>query len=354
MTIWFSPLLFLIARCTENELRRHIEFLKAENEMLRSRVPKQRIFLKDHERQRLLELGRAIRSGVTKLITIVHPRTWLRWLQIEKSGKPKKKMGRPGLNEKVRELVIRLARENRWVCGRILGELKKLRIRYISKTTIRNILKEEGLPPEPKRGNGTWSEFLNAHLDSLWQIDFFSKMIWTPTGLRQVFVLAFMHVGSRRVFCTPCTFKPHLRWMVSQACELVKQAEEAKLSIKYMVRDRDGIFVEAFERVFTDGECEIVKTAVRAPNQNAFIERWVNSIKFEVLNHFIVLGERHFDHLVSEYLEYYNSLRPHQGLENRPLTGDWPEVEEPLTDDETIVCHERLSGIIKHYERRAA
>ncbi len=81
MTGWFSPFLSYLARCTENELRRQIEFLKAENEMLRQRVPKKRIFLKREERERLLKLGTAIGSGVSKLITIVRGRTYQRWVQ---------------------------------------------------------------------------------------------------------------------------------------------------------------------------------------------------------------------------------------------------------------------------------
>src|SRR3972149_5482553 len=77
----FQPLLFFLACCTENELRRQIEFHKAENEMLRKRVPKQRIFLTNGERERLLKPGKAIGPGVAKLITIVHPRTYPRWIR---------------------------------------------------------------------------------------------------------------------------------------------------------------------------------------------------------------------------------------------------------------------------------
>lgn len=129
MSSWFSPLLFLLAGSNEQQLRRQIEFLKAENEMLRKRVPKQRIFLDNEERERLLTLGDAIGSGVLKLITIVHPRSYQRWSERRSQGKkPTKRMGRKGTPESIHEIVIRLAKETGWGYGRIVGELKKLRI----------------------------------------------------------------------------------------------------------------------------------------------------------------------------------------------------------------------------------
>ncbi len=354
MTGWFSPFLFYLSRCTENELRWQIEFLKAENEMLRRRVPKKRIFLKQEERERLLKLGAAIGPGVSRLITIVHQRTYQRWVHEKNSGKAVKKMGRPRTMESIREIVIRLASETGWGYRRILGELKKLRIHSVSRSTIKNILQEEGIKPSPKRGRGTWDEFLKLHVDTLWQVDFFSKMIWTPTGLRQAFVLAFIHVGTRRVFCSPCSFKPDAKWMVGQAHAFVEQAREADLRIEYLVRDRDGMYVQEFDQVFKDIGCRVKPTAPQSPNQNAFIERWIKSIKFEALNFFVVFGKKHLDYIVSSYLGFYNEVRPHQSLDNRPLIGKWSEVDEPLTEDEQIICHERLGGLLRHYERVAA
>jgi putative transposase len=160
----FQPFLFLLATCTEHQLRRQIEFLKAVNEMLRKRVPKQRIFLSKIEREWLHKLGAAIGPGVAKLITIVHPRTYQRWLRQKCAGGKGKKMGRPKMLESIREIVVRIAKETGWRYGRILGELKKLRIHAISQSTIKNILKEAGMLPRPKRSQNSWDQFSKCML----------------------------------------------------------------------------------------------------------------------------------------------------------------------------------------------
>jgi putative transposase len=256
--------------------------------------------------------------------------------------------------EAIRKIVIRLAKETDWGYCRILGEMRKLRIRYISQSTIKNILKEEAIKPGPRRGGGTWDQFLKAHVETLCQVDFFSKMVWTPRGLRQAFVLAFIHVGTRRIFCSPCTFKPDGKWIVNQAQAFLENARETDLKIEYLIRDRDSKYVSGFDDVFEAINCRVVPTAPQAPNQNAFIERWVKSIRVECLNFFIVFGRNHLDHLVDSYVRFYNIARPHQAKENRPLTGHWPEEHEPLANDEEIICHESLGGILRHYARVAA
>ena len=108
----FQPLLFILARCTRNELIRYIEFLKAENELLRKRVPKKVIVLKPDERSQLIKLGQAIGPSLEKLITIVSYQTYLAWLRKLKNHEPVKRMGRPRTPEAIRDLVLKLAREN--------------------------------------------------------------------------------------------------------------------------------------------------------------------------------------------------------------------------------------------------
>ena len=205
----FQPLLFLLARCTRHELIRQIELLKAEVQMVRRRVPKKRIFLTDKEKAKLIELGQAIGPALKHLLTIVSYETYRRWVCSAESDNPtpSKKMGRPRTKEEIRELILKFAHETGWGYTRIMGEMKKLGVKPPSRTTVKNILKDNGFDPGPTRGKGSWSEFLAMHADSLWQCDFFSKRVITRFGLRQIFVLAFIHVGTRRVFVTPSTYK---------------------------------------------------------------------------------------------------------------------------------------------------
>lgn len=323
--------------------------------MLRKRVPKKKIFLDDEERERLLQLGYAIGPRVTKLITIVCPRTYQRWLKRKSTGQSiTKKMGRTQTPESIKEIIIRIAKETGWGYGRIVGELRKLRILGVGRTTVGTILKEQGVKPSPKRGKGTWDEFVKIHAETLWQVDFFSKMVVTRKGIKQAFVLAFLNVKTRRVFCSPSTFKPDTKWMIKQAKSLLKQAKQEDLPIRYLVRDCDYKYVTEFDNVFEKADVRIEPTAPRAPNQNAFVERWIGSLKHECLNRFICFGQEHLNYIISEYVSFYNELRPHQSLDNRPLQGDWSLVDEPPDDGAEVVYSHKLGGVLKHYERVAA
>ena len=174
-------------------------------------------------------------------------------------------------------------------------------------------------------------------------------------GLRQYFVLVFIHVGTRKVFVTKASRKPDTPWMKRQAAAFLSFAESEGMKVDIVMRDRDNKFVCDFDQILKDAGARIVTTAFRAPNQNAFVERWVQSIKHESLDHFIVFGEDHFNYLISEYVEHYTVERPHQGLDNRLLIHDSnPHVDVDELRECDVLCRSRLGGLSKHYYRAAA
>ena len=98
----------------------------------------------------------------------------------------------------------------------------------------------------------------------------------------------------------------------------------------------------------------MVQTAVRAPNQNAYAERFVQTIKHECLDLFIVLGEKHLRYLIREFVGYYHEFRPHQSLGNMPPLTTVPPTRVERLGPADVVCHERLCGLLRHYEKKAA
>jgi putative transposase len=234
-----------------------------------------------------------------------------------------------------------------------MGELKKLGITPPSKNTVKNILKAVGLDPGPQRGEGTWDEFLTRHAASLWQCDFFSRNVLTTKGIRQAFVLAFLNVKTRRVILLPATYKPDAEWVEAQAEAFVDQARGEGLPVARLMRDNDGAFSTVFDEALRRKHVTVKKTQFRSPNMNAFAERFVQSIKQECLDHFVVFGAEHMDVLCSEYLEYYHTERPHQGRENELLVGNPPQRGELLKLSD-VRCTTRLGGLLKSYQRKAA
>lgn len=139
------------------------------------------------------------------LLLIVTPRTFARWMSGQQRRKPVIKVGRRPTPYEVRELILRLARENAWGYTRILGELKKLGSTNVSRSTVVNSLKAEGLDPGPKRGKGSWDEFIKIHSSTFWACDFVGEKIWTGRGLVDYFILFFIHLETRRVIFAPIT-----------------------------------------------------------------------------------------------------------------------------------------------------
>ena len=352
-------LLLRLARLTDRQLAAAVQYLKAENEILRSRLPR-RIKVTPREKRRLLKFGRPLGRAMKDFVSIVTPRTFLRWLNGDRprarTARPRRPPGRPRTVEDLRELVLRIAGETGWGYSRILGELKKVGLGTICRSTVVNILKDAGLDPGPKRGEHTWAEFLAVHAATLWQCDFFSHKVLTWRGWKDCFVLAFVHVGTRRVFVSPCTRKPDAAWVQQQAAAFVGHLAAIGQSPAdtILFRDRDGKYTPPFDDTLRSHGVDVRRTPVRSPNVNAYVERWGQSLRVECLDRMLALGETHLNYLVSEYVEHHNTERPHQSLGNRPLP-DAGQPDPPVLPfpESGVVCEKRLGGLLRHYRRVA-
>jgi putative transposase len=214
-------------------------------------------------------------------------------------------------------------------------------------------LRENGLEPGPQRGAGTWDEFVRRHAATLWACDFFSTKVWTLAGLVDVFVLFFIQVGSRRVHVAGMTAHPDRAWMTQQARNVAMFFAEQPERPRYLLRDRDTKFVRAFDEILEAEGVTVKAITPCSPNLNAYAERFVQTVRSECLDHFILFGEKHLRHVLSSWLEHYHSERPHQALGNVPPSG--APAGEPVGDDGglRVVCEERLGGLLKHYRRAA-
>ena len=339
----FQEFLMLLGRVVHSDLIRQMEYLKVENEILRSKCPK-RITTTPAEKRRLIKYGLACRGKIKGIISIVNYSTFRRWVNgdIRNKYKPTKQ-GRPRkTTQEIIDIIVRFARENLdWGYGRIMGELKKLNVIRLSRNTIKNIMRQNGLDPAPKRARDSWDAYIKRHFETLWACDFFTKTIWTAMGPKLFHVLFFLNIRTRKVHIAGMTAKPNKEWVVN-ASKSVSFLFKDKTK-KLLIRDGDTKFPKEFDELFKSYNARVKKIPYRSPNLNPYAEGFVGTIKRECLEHFFVFGERHFEYLVREYLKYYNTKRPHSGRENKPL-----EYQSQKTNGK-LKCDSRLGGMIRHY-----
>ncbi len=158
---------------------------------------------------------------------------------------------------------------------------------------------------------------------------------------------------------SPAAYRPNAAWVEAQANMFVDRARADGLRVTRVMHDRDSMFSSAFDDALKGRRVKILRSQFRAPNMNAYVERFVQSIKQECLDHFIVFGAQHMDYLCSEYLEYYHTERPHQGRGNELLVRLSANLPRNGVDVELPTPHEvrfrpRLGGLLKSYSRKAA
>src|SRR6266516_4897727 len=283
-------------------------------------------------------------------VFLVSPQTLLRWhgeLVRRKWSYRRRRLGRPPLDPEVRELMLRVGRENPGRgCVRIQGELSKLGIR-VGATTIRAILRAAGVGPSPRRDGPSWSGFLRAQAHGMLASDFFTvETVWLQT----LYVLFWIELGSRRVRLAGVTANPDCPWVTQQARNFA--AEEELDNVRFLIHDRDTKFSGPFDEIVRGEGVRVIKTPVRAPRANAVAERWVRSVRTECLDHLLIFGQRHLEQVLRGYLARYNTERPHRSLGLAAPVGHSPPADGPRPAD--IRRRDVLDGVIHEYYTAAA
>jgi transposase InsO family protein len=169
-------------------------------------------------------------------------------------------------------------------------------------------------------------------------------------ALRTLYVLFLIEVGTRRVRIVGVTRNPDGRWVAQQARNL---AIEGRLdNVGFLIRDRDTKFTSAFDEVFRTEDARVILTPIRAPKANAFAERFVRTVRNELLDLTLVTGRRHLVKLLAEYEVHYNSHRPHRGLALEAPAGR--DVERSPIPIDMIRPRPVVGGFVHEYHGRAA
>ena len=167
--------------------------------------------------------------------------------------------------------------------------------------------------------------------------------------LRRLYVLVFIHHDRRLVRIAGVTPDPVAGWVTQQARNLSMNLADQVNAVKFLIRDRDTKFTASFDAVFTAEGARIIKTPVQAPQANAICERVIGTLRRECLDRMLIFGRRHLETVLAEYVEHYNSHRPHRSLSQRaPSAPDMP----PRRDDVNCARLRRtdcLAGLIHEY-----
>jgi transposase len=289
---------------------------------------------------------------------LVRPATVLRWhreLVARRWTYAHRRPGRPGTPVAVRELVLRLARENPgWGYRRIQGELVGLGVR-LAASTVWTILREAGIEPAPRRLDASWREFLRRQAASIIECDFLTV---DTVFLKRFYILFFIELASRRVHVAGITTNPGGAWVTQQARNLVMRLDDEHVPARFLIRDRDSKFTASFDEVFRSEGIRVIKAPVRAPRARAHAERWVESARRECLDRLLILGRPHLERVVHVYARHYNGHRPHRSLDQRPPLAKPPPINEPAPSNELLQLdqvrrRDRLGGLLHEYDLAA-
>jgi transposase InsO family protein len=324
--------------------------LRHENAVLRRHIG--RVRYEPADRVWFAALARLLPRRRWTEIFPVAPATLLAWHRklaaMKYDSSKRRKPGRPPTVPSIARLVVRLAKENPlWGYRRIQGELTKLGL-AVAPSTVWEILHAAGIDPAPRRSGPTWRQFLHAQAAGIVAVDFLHA---DTMLLNRLYVLVFIEHGTRRMHLGGVTAHPTGEWTVQQARNLALTLDERFEDIRFLIRDRGSNFTTSFDAVFQATGARILRTAAQAPRMNATCERLVGTLRRELLDRVLILGEAHLRAVLTGYQAHYNTARPHQGIAQRVPDNERDTHPATVTDVDTRQIRRKpvLNGLINEY-----
>ena len=317
------PVAFLLARCvlgclmvlTRREVSKEAELLvlRHENAVLRRQIG--RVRYGPGDRLWLAALSRLIPRRLWGEVFAVTPATLLAWhrrlVRRKWDYASRRRPGRPRTVAAIRRLVIRIATDNpTWGHRRVQGELVRLG-HPIAASTVWQILRGAGINPAPRRIGPTWQQFLTAQARGILAAGF----VHVDTALlRRIYAPIVIEHGTRRAHLAGISAHPDGSWTAQAARNFLMDLNHRATSIKFLIRDRAGQFTESFDAVFTADGIRILPSPPQAPRTNAVCERMIGTLRRELPDRLLIINEQHLRRVLTEYLQHYNTARPHRAL----------------------------------------
>ena len=309
------------------------------------------VYAQSRPRPRLSPLDRAFWTVLSQLwprwkdhLVVVRPETVVRWHRqgfrrywrsISTPGP-----GRPPISREVQELIVRMATENAWRARKIQAELSKLGIRVSLATVSRYVPRPKPDPTQQQR----WMTFLRNHKDVIAGMDFF---VVPTVRFRLLWVWFAIDHGRRKILHFNVTENPNARWVIQQLRETFPEEP----SHRFVIYDNDSIFSAAVTHAIDSFDICPKRTAFRSPWQNGTAERFVGSVRRELLDHVVVFNEDHLRGLLREYVDYYNAERVHTSIGDAP---NGRPVEYRPSSCSKVIGLPRVGGLHHRYRWREA
>ncbi|MGV9856753.1 integrase core domain-containing protein [Streptomyces sp. NPDC003442] len=293
--------------------------------MLRRQIA--RVRYEPADRIWLAALSRLVPRGRWWEVFAVTPTTLLRWHRELLTRKwtftqHRRRPGRPSTAPTVKQLILRLARENSsWGHRRIQGELARLGY-SIAPSTVWEILHAAGIDPAPQRSGPTWRQFLSAQA---------------------------------RGIIAGVTAHPTAEWTTQQARNLAMTLGCRMDSLRFLLRDRDSKYTRSFDAIFDADDMQVPLSPPQAPRANAICERVVGTLRREILDLILIYNATHAHAVLTAYIRHYNQHRPHQSRQQLPPDSTEPPVPATVADLQAhrIQRQPVLDGLINEYRHAA-